>query len=106
MASAITGSDRSLKTISTLSDFSVGSRSARSEVSVLSLNRGAPTMEVKQSLDLEALKTRYINEITSAPKVAGDRRLDDRDVSRAVETLDGARPSLVAVGCAVAAAAA
>lgn len=76
--------------------------SSRSVVSVLSLTRNAPNVHVKQALDLEALKLRYIESITAKREVEVDQRLDCRDVNLTVAALEGLSPSLGIAGATLA----
>jgi len=70
------------------------SAGTRSNVSILSVSCNGPKVHVKQPINLETLKNRYINEITGTNKVVGDQRLDCGDVTFTIEALDGMRPSL------------
>lgn len=76
------------------------SSSARSVLSVLSLTGNAPSLHVKQSCDLEALKLRYIDSMAVASRQAkgGDQRLDHTDVDLAIAALGGFHASLQAAG--------
>lgn len=68
--------------------------SSRSVVSVLSLGRNAPNMQLRQQCDLEALKLRYIESITAKKEVEVDRRLDCNDVMHTAAALERRSPSL------------
>jgi len=64
---------------------------------VISVTRNAPQLQVKQPCDLEALKQRYIEQITAAKQgssPSGDMRLDFQDVAQTIAALEGRSPSL------------
>mmetsp|Transcript_33977 Transcript_33977/g.62023 ORF Transcript_33977/g.62023 Transcript_33977/m.62023 type:complete len:622 (+) Transcript_33977:60-1925(+) len=91
----------------TYSTVTCTTKSSRSVISVLSLTRNAPNVQVRQPLDLEALKLRYIQSIAAKQdQVEGDQRLDCWDVTLTIDALDGRRPSLGITGVALAVAAA
>jgi len=98
-------SDKSLVTVKTAASSSAvssartcttsSSKSSRSIVSVLSVSRNGPSVQVKQPCDLEALKLRYIQSITSKKVGDGDTRLDQDSMNFAPNVNEGLQPNLV-----------
>mmetsp|Transcript_56019 Transcript_56019/g.133465 ORF Transcript_56019/g.133465 Transcript_56019/m.133465 type:complete len:508 (+) Transcript_56019:89-1612(+) len=99
-ASGKTGSTLSARTASARPSSSKASKAtqssrSRSLMSLLSLKRHAPQVEIQEPCDLESLKLRYIESISSKRDAEPDRRIDNFDAPPlSLQRLEEVAPSL------------